>query len=61
MEGRAAKSFAELLREKPVFVNVGVRDFAEALKAQGADVVRVDWKPPAGGDPELADLLDRLL
>jgi len=59
--GKAKKSLAELLREEPVFVNVGVRDFAEAVKAQGAEVVHVDWSPPAGGDAELADLLDTLL
>ncbi len=57
-----AQTLEELLREeKPVFVNVGVRDFGEALRAQGFEVVLVDWSPPAGGDEKLAALLDDLL
>lgn len=51
----------ELLEQGPIAVNLGVRDFAESLREQGAVVVEVDWSPPAGGDPELIELLDRLL
>jgi Protein of unknown function (DUF1116) len=32
-------------------VNVGLSLFADAVAAQGADVVQVDWRPPAGADP----------
>lgn len=56
-----AKAFADLLTEKPVFVNLGVRGFAESLNDAGFDVVHVDWSPPAGGDPELAAILDDLM
>jgi hypothetical protein len=56
-----AKGFAELLQEKPVFVNVGVRGFAESLREAGFVVVHVDWSPPAGGDPEMAAILDDLM
>ncbi len=52
---------ADLLRGKPVFVNVGVRDFAESLRQAGFEVVEVDWSPPAGGDERMAELLDDLL
>jgi len=45
----------------PVFVNVGVRDFGESLRAAGYAVVFVDWSPPGGGDARLASLLDDLL
>ena len=55
------KGFAELLGEKPVFVNIGVRGFAESLRDAGFDVVHVDWSPPAGGDPEMAAILDQLM
>ncbi len=55
------KKFADLLREKPIFINVGVRDFGESLKEAGCHVVMVDWSPPAGGDQEMARLLDGLL
>jgi len=56
-----ARGFAELFREKPVFVNLGVRGFAESLRGAGFQVVHVDWSPPAGGDPELAAALDELM
>ncbi len=56
-----AVPLAELLGERPVFVNVGVRDFGDSLRQAGYDVVEVDWSPPAGGDPELAAMLDDLL
>jgi hypothetical protein len=56
-----AKGFGELLGEKPVFVNLGVRGFAESLREAGFDVVHVDWSPPAGGDPEMAAILDELM
>lgn len=48
-----------LLRE-PKIVNVGARNFYDSLKAQGADSVHVDWRPPAGGDREMVELLDKL-
>ncbi len=51
----------ELLHQGPIAVNIGVADFADTLQAQGAPVVHVTWTPPAGGDPELMDLLDQLL
>jgi len=45
----------------PVAVNIGVSDFAESLRLQGIKVVHVNWAPPAGGDPEMIELLDQLL
>ena len=41
-------------------INVGISTFADDLRSQGVEVVQVDWKPPAGGDPEMLKLLDRL-
>jgi hypothetical protein len=41
-------------------VNVGLSTFAESLRAQGAPVVDVDWRPPAGGDPRALELLTEL-
>ena len=51
----------ELLREPLVVVNVGLQGFAESLEEQDVDVVQVDWMPPAGGDREMIDLLEKLL
>ena len=51
----------DLLQQGPIAINIGVYDFAESLQIQGAQVVHVNWTPPAGGDPELMELLDQLL
>ena len=41
-------------------INVGLEVFAETLEESGFPVVQVDWRPPAGGDQRLTDLLSRL-
>jgi hypothetical protein len=40
-------------------VNVGLSTFADAVRAQGGEVVDVDWRPPGGGDPGVVALLER--
>jgi FdrA protein len=51
----------ELFENGPNVINIGVPDFADSLRVQGAEVVQVNWVPPAGGDPEMIALLDQLL
>lgn len=51
----------KLLTEPLVAINLGLEGFGEAMQDQQADVVLVDWFPPAGGDQELIDLLDKLM
>ncbi len=51
----------KLLNEPVVVINLGLKKFAENLEEQDVEVVQVDWTPPAGGDKELIELLDRLL
>ncbi len=41
-------------------INVGVESFAESLQAQGAPVIQVDWRPPAGGNEKLMAILERM-
>jgi len=41
-------------------VNVGAPHFAAALKAQGREVLQLDWRPPAGGDARLIGALEKL-
>jgi hypothetical protein len=41
-------------------INLGLEIFATELQAEGATVVHVDWRPPAGGDATIAALLARL-
>lgn len=51
----------ELLTKPLVVINLGLSKFAESLEKQDVEVVQVDWVPPAGGDKEMMDLLDKLL
>jgi FdrA protein len=51
----------DLLQHGLIAINIGVYDFAESLQIQGMQVIHVNWAPPAGGDPELIELLDQLL
>jgi Protein of unknown function (DUF1116) len=41
-------------------VNIGLPVFGDAVRAQGAAAVDVDWRIPAGGHPELVAALERL-
>jgi Protein of unknown function (DUF1116) len=47
-------TLSDLLSAPPAVVAAGVDVFSDALRAQGADVHDVDWRPPGFGDP--ADL-----
>ena len=47
---------ASLPRDVEV-VNVGLPMFADAVADQGVPVQHVDWRPPAGGDPDLVRAL----
>ncbi len=51
----------DFLQDGPLAINIGVYDFADSLKIQGVEVVHINWTPPAGGDPDLIELLDKLL
>ncbi|PKB74827.1 MAG: hypothetical protein BZY68_02515 [SAR202 cluster bacterium MP-SAtl-SRR3965592-G2] len=50
----------DLLGDPPATINVGLEVFADTLQELGFPVVQVDWRPPAGGDHRLTDLLSRL-
>ena len=54
------KPVAALLSAGPKVVNIGLAGFSDDLRARGAPVVHVDWSPPAGGDQDLIDLLEKL-
>ncbi len=41
-------------------INIGLEMFADNLRADGIDVVHVDWRPPTGGDSKLAAILSAL-
>jgi len=50
-----------LLATPVAAINLGVEDFADNLEAQDAQVVHVTWTLPAGGDPEIIAILDKIL
>ncbi len=50
----------DLLSAKPRVVNLGLEIFVESLEAYSSPVVQVDWRPPAGGDLRMLELLQRL-
>jgi hypothetical protein len=56
-----ATGLESLLSDGPVAISLGLRGFAESLLSQGAQVVQVDWTPPADIDDEMAEILDKLL
>ncbi|MEX2160883.1 MAG: acyl-CoA synthetase FdrA [Anaerolineales bacterium] len=41
-------------------INVGVESFYDSLKAQGAQAVQVDWRPPAAGNEDLMSILEKM-
>ncbi len=50
----------DLLHDEVKVVNVGLEAFYRSLRVQNVAAVHVDWRPPAGGDEGLINLLDRL-
>jgi FdrA protein len=50
----------ESLTQPLAAINVGLESFYESLTAQGAQAVHVEWRPPAGGNEKLANLLARM-
>lgn len=55
-----ARERPSLFESELKVINIGIGTFADDLGSQGVEVVRVDWRPPAGGDLEMLKLLERL-
>ena len=53
-------NITKLFKEKLKVINIGLESFAENLEKEEVPVVQVEWSPPAGGDEEMASLLDLL-
>ncbi len=49
-----------LLDQELKIINIGVPSFSETLTAVNAPHIHVHWAPPAGGNVEAVELLDRL-
>lgn len=50
----------EQLKQPLAGINVGLESFYESLTSQGAQAVHVEWKPPAGGNEKMANLLAKM-
>ncbi len=51
---------SEVLDKKIKVLNVGLESFYQDLLKEGANAVKVDWKPPGGGVPRLLKVLEAL-
>ena len=43
-----------------IAINVGLETFTESLAEQEAQVIQVDWRPPASGNEQLMGILERM-
>jgi len=53
-------SVNELFKNQIKVVNLGLESFYDAMKLQNVPSVHIDWKPPAGGNTRLAEILVKL-
>ena len=60
VEVKSSENMKNLINEEPKIINIGLKSFSETLKAFPCEVVQYDWKPVAGGDTELINVLDFL-
>jgi len=51
---------AALFDQKLDVIGVGLEGFTADLTAQNVKVTHVDWRPPAEGDADIAELLSKL-
>ena len=49
-----------VLKNPLAAINVGLESFTESLTEQGAQVIQVDWKPVAGSNERLMNILERM-
>jgi len=53
-------SLDRLSQQPLAAINVGLESFYTSLVGQGATAVHVDWRPPAGGNERLMQILARM-
>lgn len=47
-------------KENLTIFNLGLEVFHDAVEMQGATSVHIDWRPPAGGNLRLIEIIERL-
>lgn len=60
VEVKVSEDMKNLINLEPKIINIGLKSFSETLKSFPCQVVQYDWKPIAGGDVELINVLDFL-
>ncbi|MBU5436955.1 DUF1116 domain-containing protein [Tissierella sp. MSJ-40] len=50
----------KLFSEELKILNIGTNKFKDDLELQGQKVLQLDWAPPAGGDIEILEIVDKL-
>ena len=50
-----------LLQNEIKVICIGVNVFYDALRSQLVEAIQLEWVPPAEGDQETLDILDKLL
>jgi len=50
----------DVLNQPLAAINVGLDSFTHSLQVQDAQVIQVDWRPPASGDEKLMSILERM-
>ena len=60
MKAHKAIKVNRLFTQELTVINMGLTSFAEDLEKEGVRVLRMDWRPPAGGDMRLIELLERV-
>jgi len=56
----SSAAISKLFKGDLVVINMGLESFADNLKNEKVRVLKMNWRPPAGGDQEMADLLKKL-
>ena len=60
MKSKKENGKKHLLGKPIVVLNIGLENFSHELAECDTPVIQLDWKPSAGGNPELANLLSKL-
>ena len=58
--GELPKVDLAVLQPPLAAINVGLESFKDSLESQHAQIIQVDWRPPASGNEKLMDILARL-
>lgn len=56
----ASQKLLDMLSQKPIIINIGLRSFSEVARDFGCKVIQYDWTPPAGGNIEMIKALQYL-